>query len=125
MTINKERLLMLIEALESGKYQQTTGALRKAGNYCCLGVACDLMDPGKWQNDGDWVYCGNHASLPVKVMLYYGFNFNNPYLHTLLPSKTPGSNMLLASLAAANDGGYTFKEIAQVLRDQFLQEAEA
>lgn len=41
-----------IEALESGKYEQTTGALCKvdlagktiiARRYCCLGVACEVL----------------------------------------------------------------------------------
>jgi hypothetical protein len=31
-----------LRALRSGKYKQTTGALRKKNKFCCLGVICDL-----------------------------------------------------------------------------------
>ena len=32
-----------IDALRSGKYQQTTGTLRSPdGSYCCLGVLCEI-----------------------------------------------------------------------------------
>lgn len=30
------------EALRSGDYKQTTGALRRSDGFCCLGVLCDL-----------------------------------------------------------------------------------
>lgn len=32
-----------ILALESGKYRQAQGKLKKEEGFCCLGVACDLM----------------------------------------------------------------------------------
>lgn len=31
-----------VEALRSGEYEQTNGALRYEDKFCCLGVACDL-----------------------------------------------------------------------------------
>lgn len=31
-----------IDTLESGKYKQTTGALKEGDSFCCLGVLCDL-----------------------------------------------------------------------------------
>jgi len=31
-----------VDALRSGKYEQTTGQLLKDGRYCCLGVACEV-----------------------------------------------------------------------------------
>lgn len=31
-------------ALRSGEYEQGRGYLRNNGEYCCLGVACDLFD---------------------------------------------------------------------------------
>lgn len=46
------------QALKSGKYQQTTGQLKKelindTHAYCCLGVLCDISAIGEWQ-DIDW-----------------------------------------------------------------------
>ena len=38
-----------IEALVSGKYKQGTQALKRADNFCCLGVLCDLLYPDRWE----------------------------------------------------------------------------
>jgi hypothetical protein len=32
-----------VEALRSGKYEQGTGYLCRDGQYCCLGVLCDVL----------------------------------------------------------------------------------
>lgn len=41
-----------LEALRSGKYIQGKHALRTLENgFCCMGVACDLIDPQKWDSD--------------------------------------------------------------------------
>lgn len=51
-----------VEALRSGKYIQTTGALRAArghGSYehCCLGVLCELAaEEGIVETAGSWGY---------------------------------------------------------------------
>lgn len=39
-------------ALRSGKYSQGKNALRAGDNYCCLGVACDLIAQA---GEGEWV----------------------------------------------------------------------
>ena len=41
-----ERQEKWLQALESGKYEQTTMQLCDAGKYCCLGVACELVRNG-------------------------------------------------------------------------------
>ena len=33
-----------LNALRSGDYEQTTGYLEDKGEYCCLGVLCDITD---------------------------------------------------------------------------------
>jgi hypothetical protein len=38
-----------IDALRSGEYTQGKSALNKNGNFCCLGVACDVSELGKWR----------------------------------------------------------------------------
>lgn len=59
MTIAQERFLRdeLIPALRSGEYRQGFGALRvapegrpEAPHYCCLGVACNLIDSTAWMS---------------------------------------------------------------------------
>lgn len=39
-----------IEALRSGRYKQGRFSLRNRNDeFCCLGVACDLLDNNKWE----------------------------------------------------------------------------
>lgn len=33
-----------VAALRSGKYKQTSGRLRHAGGFCCLGVLCEVIE---------------------------------------------------------------------------------
>lgn len=37
-----------VEALRSGKYQQTKNVLRNDKGFCCVGVALDLVDSKGW-----------------------------------------------------------------------------
>ena len=47
--INQEFKKKWIAALLSGEYEQGVGLLRNEDNkFCCLGVACNLIDPTKW-----------------------------------------------------------------------------
>lgn len=57
--MNKERKAQWIEALRSGKYKQGRCYLRipkqdGVDEFCCLGVACDISEVGRWV-DGDFV----------------------------------------------------------------------
>ena len=47
-----------VDALRSGKYQQTRSALRLGDTYCCLGVACDVLGDGEWTalQNGLWEF---------------------------------------------------------------------
>jgi hypothetical protein len=42
MAVNRERVALLVEALESGQYEQGRWSLSKDGKFCCLGVACEV-----------------------------------------------------------------------------------
>jgi hypothetical protein len=53
ITPNQERIEQLCLALESGRYQQSRGALKNALGNCCLGVACDVKDPTRWYKRDD------------------------------------------------------------------------
>lgn len=37
-----------LEALRSGKYEQSRACLRDPKGFCCLGVLCDISELGKW-----------------------------------------------------------------------------
>ena len=47
-TVYKQRIEQLCVALESDEYEQARHALRRGGTYCCLGVACQIVDPTRW-----------------------------------------------------------------------------
>lgn len=78
----KERLIKWAEALESGKYKQASGFLRRKNHfdgpeflYCCLGVACEVFreetGEGEWRDN---VFMGNSFVLPDAVADFFGFN---------------------------------------------------
>lgn len=51
--MNAEVKQKWIDALRSGKYNQTKGCLHDNTGYCCLGVLCDVVDPNGWdKGDG-------------------------------------------------------------------------
>jgi hypothetical protein len=135
-------MLKWIEALESGNYQQIQGHLRMPkeengtpARYCCLGVACEVAikegaykaEPfgavGYINDKGD----DHYGTLPKEVVEWLGVLNENPPI--LIPSKyrldgrqalyeMPGSTQ--ASCVLVNDRGYTFQQIAKMLRETYL-----
>jgi len=104
MNLNKENVLKVCDALESGKYRQGFGRLHRYGMFCCLGVACDVSGLAKWSDDG--VYCGKTISLPQNVVNWLGFDENlGPAVCDIMSS------------AHANDSGKSFYDIAAAWRE--------
>ena len=108
-----------LTALEDGSYTQTTGALRDAEGFCCLGVACDLYDSDGWDCD---LYPAIGV-LPKSVRAHLGLrsdvgHFNEAELEradardieSMICYQKP------ASLATLNDRGCSFEEIAGIIR---------
>lgn len=100
-----EAQLKWLEALESGKYEQTIGALRDSKGFCCLGVACDISGLGDWVVDK--LYLGNSGLLPDEVQEYFSLRDNEG---------EPRDPRKFTPLTAMNDKGKSFKEIAAHLR---------
>lgn len=97
-------------ALESGKYKQGTRQLRSEDNeYCCLGVASDLVCPTKWRhqwenNQGPW---GVHES---------DGNFRTGYMARECRNEIGLTHDDERVLSHMNDEGATFPEIAKYIR---------
>lgn len=113
------------DALQSGDYVQGKDTLRVnlpdgTSKFCCLGVLCDLYAqdhpeekgwsssefevdnvPSFWA-DGDW----NDHYLPIAVAKWAGL--------TSTSGMIPG---IASSLAAVNDEGASFREIAQIIKE--------
>jgi hypothetical protein len=123
--MNIEFLREWADALESGKYKQGTGYLRDIEDqYCCLGVACDLLIEkhvlDSWQHDSASAYSvhSRASSLPDIAAHYIGFEGDNANYGPLFYHNVP-------HLVAANDDRrYSFSQIASILRNVANQEEE-
>jgi hypothetical protein len=127
MTVNRERVQLLVDALRSGRFEQGRGALLRNGKYCCLGVACVVAQEAglklrMHEEDGDvsfgnpdnWDSDQSSGELPLMVTDWYGFDDNDPDLtneHDKHHRRTA---------AAWNDDSYTFAWIADAFERTYL-----
>lgn len=93
-----------IDALLDGSYTQGHKALKiidpgtEKADHCCMGVACDLIDPNLWAPHGDAYpyWDGNHpSSYPPAMRMDFGLCYSD-----------------CDNLAAMNDEGADFGDIA-------------
>lgn len=109
-------------ALRSGDYGQCKEALQVHGNFCCLGVLCDLHRQevgGEWHKalpgptlpegcqtytapNGDWDY----ALLPEQVQEWAGLRGSAPTLDG-------------EGLTTRNDEGWSFGRLADLIEDRW------
>lgn len=121
-----ENMTIVVEALRSGDYKQTSGRLRRGDEFCCLGVMCEkyheITGEGGWTPGGpnglDVFAAGdldasvNYASgsdLPDAVRDWVGLKGWAGTYDTF----TDG-----ASLMERNDTGCTFAEIADIIESE-------
>lgn len=107
-----------VRALLSGKYKQAKDQLRDGNNFCCLGVACDLYAKEKkrvkWNPDESFL--GEDCELPVKVANWLGLTKTCGQFN---PDARPdGFKIEEASLAQLNDRGWSFKKIADFIKNE-------
>lgn len=116
-----DNVKLWLEALRSGEYEQTKRRLHNQHGYCCLGVACEVYikagnelavevrDP----IDGTVTYGGDAATLPEPVRIWLGFRTRaGDYCSS---SKLEYSDRCLA---AENDRGMPFTEIADIIESE-------
>lgn len=137
MTTQKEYRANLVEALRSGNYTQGQLKLRThTDKFCCLGVACDLVDPDDWdRTDFEYIYDDDSTtSMSFNVRESYGFRTStggfkwstvpddlierlNKDLQFGIAGKeiTPDSHCTLARL---NDVGVSFDLIADLIESE-------
>lgn len=112
-----------IKALRSGKYKQTKGVLHNEDGFCCLGVLCDLVKKElklEWklsETRSDvydipvYTICrGKCYHLPRKVADYAKLKQTDPSVSI--------DRHDVYSLANANDEGFTFNEIADIIEEK-------
>jgi hypothetical protein len=110
-----------IAALRSGSYRQGQGKLRTLNSesalsdtkdkFCCLGVACNLYDSSRWRFFSPDVVTYMHEAgiLPNEVMNAYCLKDNDG---------GNGDDDHTTSLAARNDYGATFEQIADIIEKE-------
>lgn len=113
-----------VKALRSGKYKQGKGALKKNGNFCCLGVLCDLYikeyKTAKWEEKEfpinkriaflhPRLNIEEDAVLPMVVSKWAGLRNNTS------PSNIKTSKGDLTDL---NDTSTSFKRIATIIEKE-------
>lgn len=113
---NKERLLLWVEALESGNYQQGRGHLRytdeetEQTTHCCLGVAAEVCE----RNGGAKFVNPGGAFLHFEAQEWYGLGryAYNPNLET-------EDGDLLSATTLNDSKGFDFPTIAAAIRRTF------
>ena len=106
----------LIPALNSGRYKQATGTLRRGygseSSYCCLGLACNIQSRHAWVSQGEpgqlqgWRSC--YSDDVVELL-------NIPQFP--MPAL---SGKALTFLSKKNDWGESFSSIANMLRTEIV-----
>jgi len=106
----KEFATKWVAALRSNKYEQGNYKLKCENQYCCLGVACDIV--GFAQDFGDAQYIGG-------LNVTYGFKEELTPILDLIPVQLQGGqeNGLVDKLTSMNDSGQSFFDIADWIED--------
>lgn len=111
-----ERAMELVVALRSGKYEQGKDQLHDGNKFCCLGVACEISDKGKWDRNDYYSIEGierAHGNLPRTVQRYFGFKTDYAGFDFIF---RPSNDVIgYASLVDMNDAGRSFSEIADFI----------
>ncbi len=108
-----------VAALRSGKFKQTTGALRDETGHCCLGVLCELAPSSQGEFIGNTFYGpnrgtvgkGNDGLLPDTVREWAGMDDSEG-----VPKAGD-----FDSLVDLNDNGKTFPEIADIIETHYKE----
>ena len=104
----KENRKAWVKALRSGEYEQASGALFNGKGHCCLGVLCRVagLKPSLTPGSGNmWLFCNVMGVAPKEAREFVG-------LYDCTGDHSGGD------LAAKNDTGSTFEEIAQLIESE-------
>jgi hypothetical protein len=124
--MNKDVIRKWVDALRSGKYPQTRGALTRINfgdskySYCCLGVLCELASAEGVCLKQDELYSDSHqgfvvynetsSTLPDAVISWAGLDSYNPRISGKYLSELNDVYLL------------SFSDIADLIEKEFLGE---
>lgn len=139
MSVNKERVQLLVDALRSGEYVQGRSMLRTLDDtYCCLGVACDVARLNgvsiEWEKtrsgcdcgdcpESSWTFDGSGEALRRRVAEWYGFHIkdNGMYADPIIGKL---DNTTVSMIQANDDFSWDFNMIADAVEATFLTEGD-
>lgn len=119
MQPNKENIRKWVNALRSGEYRQTKGALKNDYGHCCLGVLCEvaiqhglaLTQTRTETDEGNEcvAFNGEWGTAPEEVVAWAGIEKSNPEL--LSDERAAELN---------DDRGFSFGQIADLIEKKYL-----
>ncbi len=113
--MKKQIAMLWADALESNEYKQGKSRIRNGRNeFCCLGVLCNIHaqfhpEIALTQLESCW-YLDNEKFLPAKVQKWAGMKYEDGVI------KKSNNFLDNITLSRLNDNGYTFKQIANIIR---------
>jgi len=112
----KDQVYIWLEALRSGKYTQTNGALQNSHGFCCLGLACKVIIPADEQKIEDGYLRG----------LYPGYQTSAPKWLNNIDEYAENSPLgKKRKLSVLNDSdGFSFTQIADVIEEVLKPEMD-
>jgi hypothetical protein len=137
MDLNKDAIRKWVEALRSGKYQQTTGRLADRNGFCCLGVACEVaIENGlrlRKKESGDSVgtveYNDCAGELPDEVAdwlgLYTEGDDEEAFHHLTDPPLHTADHPKHSAVSWNDEENATFSQIADLIESAYLDRGEA
>ena len=106
-----------VAALRSGKYKQGVGYLCFYGDYCCLGVLCEVQSRPNQPTETTIIFDYSEMALSRANPLYGKLGAEGD-----LPDGVDWKG--LSNLAKINDDGATFSEIADIIDASWYDEQE-
>ena len=124
----------LVAALRSGEYDKVSGALHRPGKgYCCLGVACKLVDPDGYSGAGGHFHYKGHKSnlglpesvaeevttglLPEPDMSEFPLSYEQSRAALYMFADFCVKENDCTSLSTLNDFGLNFNQIADFIEE--------
>jgi hypothetical protein len=121
-TEQRQHTTELVAALRSGAYKQANDRLADGEARCCLGVACELLPFGHWNEIQEYEIPDLTSPwqhyLGAPALSYYGFNERDREASIAWRESAPGSQFKYAKM---NDMGCTFAAIADEIEKDLLQ----
>lgn len=123
MTVNKERVELLCQALESGEFEQGASYLLNDGKYCCLGVATEvaLRYLGDIPDDV-WNPTSREEVLHPAIQEWYGFPDIDPDILAgdVGDRELSPATVVNDSRNVSGEHAYDFREIAAAFRRTYV-----